>query len=361
MLPMKIDEKIVAHLDNSANNSSSASKAKAKVKGNPRAKLRNIENSFKEKDTKFFVKKSFMFLLVGASFALLGVLGFFAYNSRYENLENGNELPIIQGENKPFKIIPEEKGGMEIPHKDKLIYDEISELYSNQNKIIILKNQGEKTNSNPPEVSSELPIATFAAKKPSKPAKSADKPSNQDLIGNLIAKKVQNEDIVKTADTAHNSTSGGASANGAGGDATAGVLTGGTIQSQDIENLSKPLIFAKKHAKKHFGGHAKNNSVATGEADISKSGGNFQALEFGFYVQLGSYRNKDSLKNGLKILQNKHKDVIKSLNYSIKQVDIGSKGVFYRLYIGKLPSKLEATALCAEFRKRNQGCLVIKN
>jgi len=42
------------------------------------------------------------------------------------------------------------------------------------------------------------------------------------------------------------------------------------------------------------------------------------------------------------------------------RVDLGEKGVFYRVQAGPLADAAAAERLCAELKERKQGCIVVK-
>jgi hypothetical protein len=67
-------------------------------------------------------------LAMGA--AVLGILGFagiilFAYD-RGSRSNSGDGPPLIEADTQPTKMRPEQPGGMEVPHQDKLVYDRLN-------------------------------------------------------------------------------------------------------------------------------------------------------------------------------------------------------------------------------------------
>jgi cell division protein FtsN len=77
------------------------------------------------------------------------------------------------------------------------------------------------------------------------------------------------------------------------------------------------------------------------------------------YIQLGSYRNKAGAEKDWKTLQGKYSQ-LKGLSLKIERVDLGKKGIFYRLQAGKL-TEARANEICAVLKKSNAGgCILVR-
>lgn len=80
-----------------------------------------------------------------------------------------------------------------------------------------------------------------------------------------------------------------------------------------------------------------------------------------YVVQVASVRNRGDAVDLWSTVSNKFSNVLPSGLYSdIKQVDLGDKGIYYRLRIAGLADKSAATQLCNQFKARGQACLVAK-
>ena len=53
-------------------------------------------------------------------------------------------------------------------------------------------------------------------------------------------------------------------------------------------------------------------------------------------------------------------DLVGSLGVATERVDLGDKGVFYRIQAGPLADGAEADRICSALRQRNVGCLLVK-
>ncbi len=75
-------------------------------------------------------------------------------------------------------------------------------------------------------------------------------------------------------------------------------------------------------------------------------------------VHLASYRSRKDAERGWSQLRRAHKSALSGLQPEISKINLGKKGVFYRLKAGPLADKAEAAGLCRSLKKRRQFCEV---
>ena len=73
-------------------------------------------------------------------------------------------------------------------------------------------------------------------------------------------------------------------------------------------------------------------------------------------VHLASYRSAEQAERGWSQLRRAHGEILGNLSHSVARVDLGSKGVFYRLVAGPFSSSTEASGVCAKLKSRRQFC-----
>ncbi|HBC07317.1 MAG TPA: hypothetical protein DC046_06995, partial [Rhodospirillaceae bacterium] len=73
-------------------------------------------------------------------------------------------------------------------------------------------------------------------------------------------------------------------------------------------------------------------------------------------VHLASYRSEKQAEDGWKLIQRRHRTVLKDMEHEVSKVDLGKKGVYYRLKAGPVKSAGEAKGICADLKKRRQFC-----
>jgi cell division protein FtsN len=80
----------------------------------------------------------------------------------------------------------------------------------------------------------------------------------------------------------------------------------------------------------------------------------------GYVLQIGSYKSHDEAEASWKIYKAKHA-LAASHGDSVKQVDLGAKGTWYRLRIGGFESKDAAEAFCAKLKASGGDCILAKD
>lgn len=80
-----------------------------------------------------------------------------------------------------------------------------------------------------------------------------------------------------------------------------------------------------------------------------------------FRVQLIAVRSKARAVREAERLNRLHRSVLGSLEIVPVQVDLGRRGIFYRLRTGRFHNRLTATTLCRQLAALNQGCIVVKS
>ena len=78
-----------------------------------------------------------------------------------------------------------------------------------------------------------------------------------------------------------------------------------------------------------------------------------------FRVQLAAYRSPIAAATGWQTLKTRHEDLLGALESTVVQVNLGERGVFHRLQAGPYTSRAAAANACTALRARNQACLVV--
>jgi hypothetical protein len=81
-------------------------------------------------------------------------------------------------------------------------------------------------------------------------------------------------------------------------------------------------------------------------------------LETTYRVQIASVKSEWEAKDEWKRLKLRYPILLQRLNLSVARVDLGEKGVFYRLLIGPLPNKAAANEFCLSAKNRKLACLI---
>ncbi len=78
-----------------------------------------------------------------------------------------------------------------------------------------------------------------------------------------------------------------------------------------------------------------------------------------YRIQLGAFRTQAKARNHGRSLQRKHRSLLGRLSMVVERVDLGAKGVFYRLRTGPLANRQTARDLCRTLGKRRINCFLV--
>ncbi len=104
---------------------------------------------------------------------------------------------------------------------------------------------------------------------------------------------------------------------------------------------------------------AKN--VAAKSAGVRKAAGKVRkaAKAGSFRIQLGAFRTRAKATNTGRGLQRRHQGLLGGLNMVVERVDLGSRGIFYRLRAGPIANRQTARSLCRSLGKRRINCFLV--
>ncbi len=278
--------------------------------------------------------------LLGALVAVAAVAGFGGiawYATTQGQKDSAMVVPLIRADNSPVKVLPAKPGGMEVPNQDKLIFMRINPGQKKAKVERLLP---------PPE----KPMATLAPIE-APIEKPMERPAKTPPLGPLVAKP--------------------------------GILASGTEPSPPAPKAARPApapkpaqAAAKAAAKippaKPKPVTPKNKPVeaiapvkpkakvmkAAKAAPASKAPA--AAAQGAFRVQLGAVKSKTGAQKEIRRLTRRYQSLLAGLTVKAVRTDLGRRGIFYRLRAGPLAGRTAAAALCAKFKARKQGCMVIR-
>ena len=250
-------------------------------------------------------------ILIGVSIGVVlaigvGWLTFGKYVSVYYGADSG-ELPIIRADSSVDGMKPETPGGMEVPNRDKLVYERLR------------------------QTDSELPVERLlpAVEKPVTPQEQKVE-KQEDPIGELAANIIAEETVPAAA----------------------------VVYEEDgtpVEVMFKETPVAQKPSVSE----EKKPVEKTAEKPIEKKSVEPVKQEISYAVQLVSTRSESAAESEWKRLSKKFKDIIADQPYSISKTVVPS-GTFYRLRVGRFEKNEEAKALCEKLKQKKQECFVVK-
>ncbi len=232
-----------------------------------------------------------------AAIASFGSVVWWAHNQDVKAGGRGLEPLVVQAPITPSRVKPENAGGLVPPNQDKEVFNRIAPgaVPSQPEKLL------------PGVETPKLPPAGLPAPAAPKPAEAA---------------------AAKTP-TPMQSTAGGA------GPTPAPAVAPATAQ---------PAAAAPASAEA-------GPSIASLIENMSGPTG-------GWRVQIASVKNEDVAKSTWARLQSAHGDVLANLRMQAVRVDLGDKGVWYRVQAGPLDEK-QAHNICGALKGRRADCVMV--
>ncbi|PWC84953.1 hypothetical protein TSH100_16695 [Azospirillum sp. TSH100] len=329
--------------------------------------------------------------LLALGFAVVGVVTFAGaavVGLRGPSRLSGDGPPLLTADTGPSKARPDQPGGMEVPHQDILAYERLRDHDGGRG------NQVERLLP-PPEVPLPRPVVTpqmpAVVPLPSVPSVAQLPPGSTATVP---------RDTVAAAVAAAVPLAAPEPAPGlASGTATAPTATAPTAPApvqapasaakpqqppakpapasqQQVASVAKPpappatppaqqnaapsmgQLIAKLEAASLPATPAKAAPQPAKPAPTSTSapaaGGSG-----GWRVQLASVRSESEAAAEWRRLAGRHPDALGGLSMQVAKVDLGEKGIFYRVQ-GAGADEARAKSACAQLRAQNVGCVVVR-
>lgn len=80
----------------------------------------------------------------------------------------------------------------------------------------------------------------------------------------------------------------------------------------------------------------------------------------GYRLQVGAVRSAEAAKLEWERLKRLHGDVLGTLGVATERVDLGAKGIFYRIQAGPIADAAQAERDCSELKQHGVGCILVK-
>lgn len=253
----------------------------------------------------------------------------------------GLGVPVIKADDRPIKTRPDDRGGMQVPNQDKLVYERMDSAGESEPRVERLLPQPEAAKAPPktisvPPLSAEPPPANIPPAVASRPAPIPPKPGEPPAPKTAPAAKVAAQPME------------------AGPIPPAAVPVPPAYQpvqerapaSAQPEHMA-PAVVAQ--APRVVPPPPAPAPAASAKAPASGE----------FVVQLGAVRAADQADKEWLRIQKANADLLGALKPDIVRVELEGKGTFWRVRAAPL-SEQAARQLCAELTARSQGCIVAR-
>lgn len=214
-----------------------------------------------------------------------------------------NGMAVIEPNPEPYKVAPENPGGMNIPHIDKEIYgrlkmpiEEPIDIYDQHNHADPISRAAEEESKYTKEV---MKLESYSEKKvmaASEPTTSRSEPKAMRIGVDGREIKYDNSK----------------------------VLTVGT-QAHKAKRIDVEKVLSKKNASE-------------------------------IWLQLGSFKVEEEATKAWQDNREKNSDVLKDLTIKVTKSDMKDQGVLYRLQAGPVEDERAAKTFCVKLNERKQSC-----
>jgi hypothetical protein len=266
------------------------------------------------------------------------------------------EVPLIRAEDGPVRVRPENPGGLQVPNRDKLVYNRLQGGNEQSPSIERLLPRAEAPKSVPATSTSQsfkLPLAkqpktarvpTLSDVKTVNPPPPAPPAPGAKVSGSRAPLKLTK----RTAPLPLKSA------------VLPDRLTGGAVRPPTSSSPPSAPAPAPRPVAKVTRAPAPQLRTASKPASvpIKRAAPSVGKV---FRVQLAAARTPEAVRAEWDRVRRKNLDLLGDLGLTVTKVDLGpKKGVFFRLRAGPLADDPTARKLCSDLAKRRIGCLVIK-
>lgn len=245
-------------------------------------------------------------------------LSWHAYNLG-TSAQNTGSVPVISAEDKPYRVKPADPGGMDIPNRDKTIYEVLQQKKDSAPLI--------PEDVRAPKKILPLPETTDTVTVPADTKSKDFAEARKNILNEQVANQAKPvESIVKAP----------------------------------VEKPKPAPVKKVEPAQKTVAAPAKTEKTETATRATPKQETVTVSTSGNYLLQLGAFRsNADAEAAWSKVLKSQS-DILKGYGHTVEKADVKDKGIFYRLQVVSFPDKDKADALCAKLKARKQGCYAVK-
>jgi hypothetical protein len=309
---------------------------------------------------------------------IMGSVLWFTYPKEAEKQEL-NSVPIVKADAGPYKIAPDDPGGMEIPYRDSTVYEtiqakaetparKVEKLLPESEKPIdrVQLFAGLKTDEDlPPEViiaqEKAMKKLEMAQKKALEEAGLKPLPAEDEEPRKIVVAPDQLPDELKefvvVEDTFENASSQTEEVQQAAAEQTdesaVERIVSASVRAEDKKIVPDESI--GQSAQIHEARELANTEPAAGQVAAESV-----VVGKSYFVQLGSVGSDVAAHSEWTRLKKVYASEIGESDYRVKRADLGAKGVYYRIQAGPFDEE-RAYDLCGAIKQRKPGgCLVIR-
>jgi hypothetical protein len=270
-------------------------------------------------------------LLGGGAAALLVTLSLTVWYAVGTGARGDGSVPLIQADGRPVKTRPEQPGGMDVPHQDKLVFERLNPSRAGTGKVERLL-PGPEEPLPPPEPPAPEPVALPPHPEPVSPA-----------IAIAAEGAVQSPASPPVAPPQASPPASPPAPHPAAAPSAAPAPAG----------IAPPIAKVEGQAAARPAPPAPPPQAASAQVAALPPSAK------GTRLQIASVPNETIAKSELQRLQRRFPAELGGLPATIVRADLGARGVFYRVQVGPL-DEAKAAAVCSKLKAQSVGCLPVR-
>ncbi len=293
-------------------------------------------------------------LMVGVALGavLVAGVGWYAFKAPSGGELVEGQTQTIKAEATPYKMKPDNPGGMQVENQDKLVYDRVAKgaAPKREENLLPPPEEPKEPPKMPPKEVAKAPDKLPEVKAPEPKAGEKTPEKALEKAPEKTAEKTM-ESIVKEANNQAPASSAKPAAPSSDAAALAAAVAAATGKADLAPKAAEPAVTKPPEPKAPE--PKLEVAAVTPAAPTPGTPGAFQ-------IQLASVPTEEAANSEWKRISGKHQDLFAALTPSITKADLGEKGIYYRLRAGPLADKAAADQLCASLAADRIGCIVVK-
>jgi cell division septation protein DedD len=279
--------------------------------------------------------------LLGA-IALGGALAF-AYK---QSGGSGGETPIITADATPVKEAPDQPGGKEFPHKNKLIYDRLTNGATPESERLVPRQEDVAVPAMPPATATAglpAPVATTDLANPATTQSVDGEEGGPRKVKTLVVRPDGSVEAPAVADAAEAAAGAANATADAAAQAAQAAAQPANMMPVPIPDGPVPMAAPAAPA-------AAPQQVAAADPAPAPA-------ESKYLVQVGAHKSQTEALAIYADIQQKNPQLLGNYPPLVQKTTAGG-GTLYRLRVGPIASKSEAYKLCGDLKTQGTDCFV---
>jgi SPOR domain len=297
-----------------------------------------------------------------AAFAVLiafAVLGWWGYRHFAGRAGNG-QVPVVAADQTPEKVPPADQPATQTQSQQETVYNQTSPGSTAQQPEVLLPQPEAPATPPAPAASTTAPSTTSGntasgttvGSVPAPPPATGSTTTTGTTTGTTAGNSTGT--LTETLLPAESTTSSSAPASGQSttGQAATGQATTGQAGGTQTATAAPSAPAATDTQGATAADQAGTGAAAPAPAnDAPTAAGNYR-------VQLAALKTEADAKGAWKRLAAKYPDILGPLALHLEKVDLGTKGIYYRVQAGPFTHKNAARDICTKLKPKGQPCLV---